>query len=66
MINKLLEAVKSKRKVLIQTHNNPDPDTIAAAFALKNLLTATLKTKLILYFCSFVAVSGSCIILSLT
>ena len=39
MINKLLEAVKSKRKVLIQTHNNPDPDTIAAAFALKNLLT---------------------------
>ena len=45
MINKLLEAVKSKRKVLIQTHNNPDPDTIAAAFALKNLLTATLKKR---------------------
>ncbi len=45
MINKLLEAVKSKRKVLIQTHNNPDPDTIAAAFALKNLLTATFKKR---------------------
>ena len=45
MINKLLEAVKSKRKVLIQTHNNPDPDTIAAAFALKNLLTTTLKKR---------------------
>ncbi len=45
MINKLLEAVKSKRKVLIQTHNNPDPDTIAAAFALKNLLNVTLKKR---------------------
>ena len=45
MINKLLEAVKSKRKVLIQTHNNPDPDTIAAAFALKNLLATTLKKR---------------------
>lgn len=45
MIEKLLEAVKSKRKVLIQTHNNPDPDTIAAAFALKNLLTLKLKKR---------------------
>ncbi len=45
MIEKLLEAVKSKRKVLIQTHNNPDPDTIAAAFALKNLLVSRLKKR---------------------
>lgn len=45
MIEKLLEAVKSKRKVLIQTHNNPDPDTIAAAYALKNLLVNKLKKR---------------------
>lgn len=45
MIYKLLDAVRPKRKVLIQTHNNPDPDTIAAAFALKNLLHATLKKR---------------------
>ena len=53
MINKLLEAVKSKRKVLIQTHNNPDPDTIAAAFALKNLLTATLKKRVTIAYGSY-------------
>lgn len=45
MVEKLLELVKSKRKVLIQTHNNPDPDTIAAAFALKNLLSIKLKKR---------------------
>lgn len=45
MIEKLLEAVKAKRKVLIQTHNNPDPDTIAAALGLKNLLVRTLKKR---------------------
>lgn len=45
MVEKLLEAVKAKRKVLIQTHNNPDPDTIAAAFALKNLLVTKLKKR---------------------
>lgn len=32
---KLLELVKGKRKVLIITHENPDPDGIAAAFGLK-------------------------------
>lgn len=45
MIYKLLEAIKSKRKVLIQTHDIPDPDTMAAAFALKNLLVSTLKKR---------------------
>ncbi len=41
MVYKLLDVVKSKRKILIQTHNNPDPDTIAAAFALKSLIHLT-------------------------
>ena len=45
MIEKLLETLRIKRKVLIQTHNNPDPDTIAAAFALKNLLFNMLKKR---------------------
>lgn len=45
MIEKLLEDVKAKRKILIQTHNNPDPDTIAAAFALKNILFNILKKR---------------------
>ncbi|HVN71262.1 MAG TPA: DHH family phosphoesterase, partial [Desulfomonilia bacterium] len=34
---KILSLVKGKRKVLIVTHENPDPDGIAAAFGLKYL-----------------------------
>jgi len=34
---KLMALLKGKRKVLIITHENPDPDSIAAAFALKYL-----------------------------
>ncbi len=34
---KLLTLLKGKRKVLIITHENPDPDSIAAAFGLKHL-----------------------------
>ncbi len=34
---KLLANLKGKRKVLIITHENPDPDSIAAAFGLKYL-----------------------------
>lgn len=34
---KLLSLLKGKRKVLIVTHENPDPDSIAAAFGLKYL-----------------------------
>jgi nanoRNase/pAp phosphatase (c-di-AMP/oligoRNAs hydrolase) len=35
--DKLLGLLKGKRKVLIATHENPDPDGIAAAFGLKYL-----------------------------
>ena len=34
---KLIGLLKGKRKVLIATHENPDPDSIAAAFGLKHL-----------------------------
>lgn len=34
-IEKLYELVSKKRRILILTHNNPDPDSLASAFALK-------------------------------
>jgi nanoRNase/pAp phosphatase (c-di-AMP/oligoRNAs hydrolase) len=39
---KLLTPLKGKRKVLILTHDNPDPDSIAAAFGLRYILKKTL------------------------
>jgi len=45
MIDQILEDIKPKRKVLILTHNNPDPDTMAAAQGIKFLLTKTLKKR---------------------
>lgn len=45
MIEQILEDIKPKRKVLILTHNNPDPDTIAAALGMKYILTKTLKKR---------------------
>jgi nanoRNase/pAp phosphatase (c-di-AMP/oligoRNAs hydrolase) len=36
-IEKLDELLSRKRKILILTHNNPDPDSLAAAWALKYL-----------------------------
>ncbi len=37
LTERLLKPLKGKRKVLILTHENPDPDSIAAAFGLKFL-----------------------------
>lgn len=45
MIEQILEDIRPKRKVLILTHNNPDPDTIAAAQGMKYILTKTLKKR---------------------
>ncbi|UCC88192.1 MAG: DHH family phosphoesterase [Anaerolineales bacterium] len=41
-VEKLLEAVGDASQVLILPHNNPDPDAIAAAVALRYLLTEKL------------------------
>ncbi|GAB7140202.1 DHH family phosphoesterase [Deferribacterales bacterium RsTz2092] len=38
MINEIFESLAGKRRVLILTHNNPDPDAIGAAVGLKGLL----------------------------
>lgn len=45
MIEKILEYLKPKRKVLFLTHDNPDPDSIASAYALKNLLYLVYKKR---------------------
>lgn len=45
MINEILNFVKPKRKVLILTHNNPDPDTLGSAFGLKNILSKILQKR---------------------
>lgn len=45
MIEKILEDIKPKRKVLILTHNNPDPDTIASAIGMRYILTKLLKKR---------------------
>jgi len=42
-LEKLHEVIRGKRKVLIVTHNHPDPDALAAAFALKYLLQSKWK-----------------------
>ena len=34
----IIEKVRGKRHVLIATHDNPDPDSLAAAYALSHLL----------------------------
>ncbi|MDY6821228.1 MAG: bifunctional oligoribonuclease/PAP phosphatase NrnA [Deferribacterota bacterium] len=45
MIDKILEFIKPIRKILLFTHNNPDPDSIASAFALKNLFSYIYKKR---------------------
>jgi len=39
-LDRIYELIRGKRKVLIVTHNHPDPDALASAFALKYLLQA--------------------------
>lgn len=46
----LLTLLKGKRKVLIFTHENPDPDSIAAAFALKYIFRKTMGVPSIIAY----------------
>lgn len=46
----LLSLVKGKRKVLILTHENPDPDAIAAAFALKYIFRKAMGVPSIIAY----------------
>jgi nanoRNase/pAp phosphatase (c-di-AMP/oligoRNAs hydrolase) len=38
VVDQLLDYVRGKGRILIVTHDNPDPDALAAAFALRHLL----------------------------
>ena len=45
VLESIFLAISPKKRILILTHNNPDPDAMGAAFALKNLLHAKLRKK---------------------
>jgi nanoRNase/pAp phosphatase (c-di-AMP/oligoRNAs hydrolase) len=47
---KLLSLVKGKRKILIVTHENPDPDSIAAAFGLKYIFRKTMGVSSVIAY----------------
>jgi nanoRNase/pAp phosphatase (c-di-AMP/oligoRNAs hydrolase) len=46
----ILNSVAKKKRVLILTHNNPDPDCLASAFAFRHLLRETVGQKAVIYF----------------
>ncbi|MBN1636211.1 MAG: bifunctional oligoribonuclease/PAP phosphatase NrnA [Deltaproteobacteria bacterium] len=46
--HRLLTLVGQKKRILIMCHNNPDPDSLAAAFALKSIFFQTIRRKSII------------------
>ncbi len=44
-VKKLLNILADKKNILIISHDNPDPDTLASAFALKNIIQKKLNSK---------------------
>lgn len=54
VIEQIMEVVSSKKRILILTHNNPDPDAMASAFALKNLFHVKLKKKAVIAYMGIV------------
>ncbi|MDR0453782.1 MAG: DHH family phosphoesterase [Deferribacteraceae bacterium] len=49
MIEEILGSIESKKHILILTHNNPDPDAMAAAMGLKHLFQMNKKRVTIAY-----------------
>ncbi len=49
-VEKLFKVLSGKRKILIVTHDNPDPDTLASAFALRDLILKKLKAEVVIGF----------------
>ncbi len=45
MIHEILESIAPKKRILILTHNNPDPDAMASAQGFKNLLHMAARKK---------------------
>jgi nanoRNase/pAp phosphatase (c-di-AMP/oligoRNAs hydrolase) len=50
LLEKLLAAVDPERPVAIYTHDQPDPDSIASAYALQHLLARRLQVEAIIAF----------------
>jgi nanoRNase/pAp phosphatase (c-di-AMP/oligoRNAs hydrolase) len=48
-LERLHQLVQNKRKVLIATHNNPDPDSIASAYALRHLFASWGVNSVLVY-----------------
>ena len=48
--NNLLSLVKGKRKILILTHENPDPDCIAAAWGLRYIFRKTMGVNTVIAY----------------
>ena len=46
---KLLEVIGGARKVVILPHDNPDPDSLASAAALRNLIQLKLKGRTVVF-----------------
>jgi nanoRNase/pAp phosphatase (c-di-AMP/oligoRNAs hydrolase) len=44
-VAKLLEILSIKKNILIVAHDNPDPDTLASAFALRGLINRKIKAE---------------------
>jgi nanoRNase/pAp phosphatase (c-di-AMP/oligoRNAs hydrolase) len=49
-ILRLIEVLRGKRSLLIQTHNNPDPDSIGSAAALRHLVQRLLGIEPVITF----------------
>lgn len=50
LLEKLLAAVDDERRVAIYTHDQPDPDSIASAYALQHLLARRMEVDAIVAF----------------
>lgn len=46
----LVEYIRQKSHILIMCHNNPDPDSIASAAALKGLLSQTQRCRVVISY----------------
>jgi nanoRNase/pAp phosphatase (c-di-AMP/oligoRNAs hydrolase) len=49
-VDELFKTLSNKNNILVISHDNPDPDTMASAFALRNLLMQKLKTTVTMGF----------------
>jgi nanoRNase/pAp phosphatase (c-di-AMP/oligoRNAs hydrolase) len=53
-VEKLLGVLSGKKSILIVAHDNPDPDTLASSFALRDLITRKLQAQVTIGFTGIV------------